>query len=85
MHIKCDSDVEYCDIYVVASSLIKGITENEPANQGYRFRQEEEAYNIVPTHGHIGRWIFQSASFNNSRSLHFFLAAWPVVVSGLLL
>jgi photosystem II P680 reaction center D1 protein len=23
--------------------------------------------------------IFQYASFNNSRSLHFFLAAWPVV------
>ena len=26
-----------------------------------------------------GRLIFQYASFNNSRSLHFFLAAWPVV------
>uniref|UniRef100_A0A453RF97 Uncharacterized protein n=1 Tax=Aegilops tauschii subsp. strangulata TaxID=200361 RepID=A0A453RF97_AEGTS len=25
------------------------------------------------------RLIFQYASFNNSRSLHFFLAAWPVV------
>ena len=23
--------------------------------------------------------IFQSASFNNSRSLHFFLGAWPVI------
>jgi photosystem II P680 reaction center D1 protein len=23
--------------------------------------------------------VFQYASFNNSRSLHFFLAAWPVV------
>jgi len=27
----------------------------------------------------FGRLIFQYASFNNSRSLHFFLAAWPVV------
>ena len=26
-----------------------------------------------------GRLIFQYASFNNSRSLHFFLAAWPIV------
>merc|ERR1711975_131469 len=30
-------------------------------------------------HGYFGRLIFQYASFNNSRALHFFLAAWPVV------
>jgi len=30
-------------------------------------------------HGYFGRLIFQYASFNNSRSLHFFLAVWPVV------
>ena len=36
-------------------------------------------YNIVAAHGYFGRLIFQYASFNNSRSLHFFLAAWPVV------
>lgn len=35
--------------------------------------------NIVAAHGYFGRLIFQYASFNNSRSLHFFLAAWPVV------
>ena len=29
--------------------------------------------------GYFGRLIFQYASFNNSRSLHFLLAAWPVV------
>ena len=29
--------------------------------------------------GYVGRPIFQHACFNNSRSLHFFLAAWPVV------
>ncbi|RZC70926.1 hypothetical protein C5167_034094 [Papaver somniferum] len=46
---------------------------------GYRFGQEEETYNIVATHGYFGRLIFQYASFNNSRSLHFFLGAWPVV------
>ena len=46
---------------------------------GRRIGQEEETYNIVAAHGYFGRLIFQYASFNNSRSLHFFLAAWPVV------
>ncbi|KAK8670841.1 hypothetical protein V6N13_037455 [Hibiscus sabdariffa] len=64
---------------LVTSSLIRETTENESANEGYRFGQEEETYNIVATHGYFGRLIFQYASFNNSRSLHFFLAAWPVV------
>jgi len=39
----------------------------------------EEETNIVAAHGYFGRLIFQYASFNNSRSLHFFLAAWPVI------
>jgi hypothetical protein len=53
--------------------------EGESTNYGYKFGQEEETYNIVAAHGYFGRLIFQYASFNNSRSLHFFLAAWPVV------
>ncbi|KAB2069699.1 hypothetical protein ES319_A08G109400v1, partial [Gossypium barbadense] len=64
---------------LVTSSLIRETTKNESANEGYRFCQEEETYNIVAAHGYFGRLIFQYASFNNSRSLHFFLAAWPVV------
>ncbi|KAL0925524.1 hypothetical protein M5K25_003867 [Dendrobium thyrsiflorum] len=64
---------------LVTSSLIRETTENESANEGYRFSQEEETYNIVAAHGYFGRLIFQYASFNNSHSLHFFLAAWPVV------
>ncbi|CAH8353728.1 unnamed protein product, partial [Eruca vesicaria subsp. sativa] len=64
---------------LVTSSLIRETTENESANEGYRFGQEEETYNIVAAHGYFGRLIFQYASFNHSRSLHFFLAAWPVV------
>jgi photosystem II P680 reaction center D1 protein len=64
---------------LVTSSLIRETTENESANAGYKFGQEEETYNIVAVHGYFGRLIFQYASFNNSRSLHFFLAAWPVV------
>ncbi|KAI0492212.1 hypothetical protein KFK09_026481 [Dendrobium nobile] len=64
---------------LVTSSLIRETTENESANEGYRFGQEEETYNIVAAHGYFGRLIFQYASFNNSRSLYFFLAAWPIV------
>jgi photosystem II P680 reaction center D1 protein len=64
---------------LVTSSLIRETTEDVSQNYGYKFGQEEETYNIVAAHGYFGRLIFQYASFNNSRSLHFFLAAWPVV------
>ena len=64
---------------LVTSSLIRETTEDMSHNNGYKFGQEEETYNIVAAHGYFGRLIFQYASFNNSRSLHFFLAAWPVV------
>ncbi|KAL5645771.1 hypothetical protein ACJX0J_004107 [Zea mays] len=40
-----------------------------------------ETYNIVAVNGYFGRLIFQYASFNNSRSLHFFLAAWPLTMA----
>ncbi|KAF9606289.1 hypothetical protein IFM89_024292 [Coptis chinensis] len=63
---------------LVTSSLIRETTENEYANEGYRFSQEEETYNIVASHGYFGRLIFQYASFNNSHSLHF-LPTWHVV------
>jgi photosystem II P680 reaction center D1 protein len=64
---------------LVTSSLVRETTENESQNQGYKFGQEEETYNIVAAHGYFGRLIFQYASFNNSRALHFFLGAWPVI------
>merc|ERR1712187_55302 len=64
---------------LVTSSLLKETTLEESANYGYRFGQDYETYNIVAAHGYFGRLIFQYASFNNSRSLHFFLGAWPVV------
>merc|ERR1712060_418244 len=64
---------------LVTSSLLWETGENESANYGYRFGQEQETYNIVAAHGYFGRLIFQYASFNNSRALHYFLAAWPVV------
>ena len=64
---------------LVTSSLIRETTEKVSQNYGYKFGQEEETYNIVAAHGYFGRLIFQFASFNNSRSLHFFLAAFPVI------
>jgi len=64
---------------LVTSSLIRETNEYESSNNGYKFGQEEETYNIVAAHGYFGRLIFQYASFNNSRSLHFFLAALPVI------
>ena len=48
-------------------------------NNAYIFGQEDETYGISAAHGYFGRLIFQYASFNNSRSLHFFLVAWPVL------
>jgi photosystem II P680 reaction center D1 protein len=63
----------------VSSSLIWETTDNESATEGDCCGPEEETYNSVAAHGYFGRLIFQYASFNNSRSLHFFLAAWPVV------
>ena len=71
---------------LVTSSLVRETTETESQNYGYKFGQEEETYNIVAAHGYFGRLIFQYASFNNSRSLHFFLAAWLLLsASGSLL
>ncbi len=46
---------------------------------GYNFGQSDESYSISAAHGYFGRLLFQYGSFNNSRSLHFFLAAWPVI------
>jgi photosystem II P680 reaction center D1 protein len=62
---------------LVTSSLIRETTENESANEGYKFGQEEETYNIVAAHGYFGRLI--NTLHSTTRSLHFFLAAWPVV------
>jgi hypothetical protein len=49
--------------------LIRETTENESANEGYRFGQEEETYNIVAAHGYFGRLIFQSKTKKKRVSL----------------
>jgi len=64
---------------LVTSSLLGETRSEVSLNIGYNFGQEDETYSISGAHGYFGRLIFQYASFNNSRSLHFFLAAWPVI------
>lgn len=64
---------------LVTSSLLAETAGESSLNAGYIFGQEDETYSISGAHGYFGRLIFQYASFNNSRSLHFFLAAFPVV------
>ena len=64
---------------LVTSSLLAETASDLSLNVGYNFGQEDETYSISAAHGYFGRLIFQYASFNNSRSLHFFLAAWPVI------
>lgn len=64
---------------LVTSSLVRETTENESQNYGYKFGQEQETYSLVSAHGYLGRLLFQYASFNNSRSLHFVMAALPVI------
>jgi len=64
---------------LVTSSLLAESQADMSLNTGYRFGQEHETYSISAAHGYFGRLIFQYASFNNSRSLHFFLASWPVI------
>jgi len=64
---------------LVTSSVLAETVGDVSLNTGYTFGQEDETYSISAAHGYFGRLIFQYASFNNSRSLHFFLAAWPVI------
>lgn len=64
---------------LVTSSLVRETTEQESINRGYLFGQEQPTYNIVAAHGYLGRLIMPYATSDNSRSVHFLLAAWPVI------
>ena len=64
---------------LVSSSVLAESHGDVSLNSGYLFGQEDETYTISAAHGFFGRLIFQYASFNNSRTLHFFLAGWPVI------
>jgi photosystem II P680 reaction center D1 protein len=75
----CGSLFSAMHVSSVTSNLISKTTENESANEGFRFGQEEETYNIIAVHGSFDQLIFQHASFNKFLSLLFFLVVWSVV------
>ena len=64
---------------LVTSSVLAESAGDLSLNIGYNFGQVFETYSISAAHGYFGRLIFQYASFNNSRSLHFFLGGWAVL------
>ena len=64
---------------LVTSSVLAESAGDLSLNIGYNLGQVHETYSISAAHGYFGRLIFQYASFNNSRSLHFFLGGWPVI------
>lgn len=61
---------------VVTSTLIRNTTERESINTGYNLGQKKPTYNFDKSQDYQrSLWGF---SFPSSRSLHFFLAAFPV-------
>ena len=64
---------------LVTSTVIRETTEDESINRGYLFGQREPTYNLVAAHAYLGRVIMPYASSDNSRSIHWLLAAWPVL------
>ena len=65
---------------LVTSSLIRETTIDESTNLGYKFGQQEVTYNLFASHsGYLGRLLFPGFDFRNSRSIHFILAAIPVI------
>ncbi|EAM51528.1 photosystem II q(b) protein [Crocosphaera watsonii WH 8501] len=65
---------------LVTSTLIRETSISESINQGYHFGQREETYNLVAGHlSYLGRLLIPSLGFKNDRSVHFLLAAFPVI------
>ncbi|MFS8854511.1 Photosystem Q(B) protein 1 [Synechococcus sp. H55.2] len=65
---------------LVMSSLIRETSEEESANAGYRFGQEEVTYNFLAGHyTFLGRLGIPGLGWRNSRSVHFWMAALPTV------
>ena len=61
---------------IVSSSLIRNTNKNESINLGYRLGQKKPTYSFSKSQDYQrSLWGF---SFPSSRSLHFFLAAFPV-------
>ncbi|MGF1539827.1 MAG: photosystem II q(b) protein [Pleurocapsa sp.] len=61
---------------IVTSSLIRHSSQNESINLGYKLGQKIPTYNFSKAQNY--QQSLWGLSFANSRSLHFFLAAFPV-------
>lgn len=65
---------------LVTSSLIRETTDEESANLGYRFGQQETTYNLFASHGsYLGHVLIPTTAMTNSRAVHFLLAALPTI------
>ncbi|GAB4304084.1 MAG: photosystem II q(b) protein [Oscillatoriaceae cyanobacterium] len=65
---------------LVVSSLVRETSDIESANLGYKFGQEESTYNLLAGHyGYVGRLLIPAVGLKNSRTIHFRLAALPVI------
>jgi photosystem II P680 reaction center D1 protein len=65
---------------LVVSSLVRETSDMESANLGYKFGQEETTYNLLAGHyGYVGRLLIPAVGLKNSRTIHFRLAALPVI------
>ncbi|NJN31765.1 MAG: Photosystem Q(B) protein 1 [Synechococcales cyanobacterium RM1_1_8] len=65
---------------LATSSLIRETTDEESANLGYRFGQQEATYNLLAGHSsYLGHVLIPTAAMENSRSVHFLLAALPTM------
>ncbi|HHP7232966.1 MAG TPA: photosystem II q(b) protein [Xenococcaceae cyanobacterium] len=61
---------------IVTSTLIRNTNEHESINQGYKLGQKTPTYSFGKSQNY--QRTLWGLSFPNSRSLHFFLAAFPV-------
>jgi len=65
---------------LVMASLVRETSDQESANVGYRFGQQETTYNLIAGHtGYLGRLLIPPFAFRNSRSIHFLMAALPTI------
>ena len=61
---------------IVTSSLIRNTNEHESINLGYKLGQKQSTYSFAKSQNY--QRSLWGLSFPNKRSLHFFLAAFPV-------
>jgi photosystem II P680 reaction center D1 protein len=69
-----------CSVHgsLVTSTVVRKTHENESINAGYQLGQREATYRFKAAQTYQQRLLVKGFYFPNSRSVHFFLAAFPV-------